>query len=108
LVVFIFVLSGYLVRSGHIVFHEETDTAHITSTGAFGYIRHPIYLGTILFYAGLVVTTLSLISFGLLVIMFIFYDYIAKYEEKLLENKYGEEYLEYKKTVPRWIPGKKK
>jgi protein-S-isoprenylcysteine O-methyltransferase Ste14 len=107
LVVFIFVLAGYLTRSGHIVFHEKSG-AHITDTGAFGYIRHPIYSGTILFYAGLAVSTLSLISLGLLVIIFIFYDYIAKYEEKLLENKYGEEYLKYKKTVPKWIPKKKK
>ena len=58
----------------------------------------------ILFFAGLTVSTVSLVSAGLLIVIMIFYNHVATYEEKLLENKYGQEYLEYKKHVPKWLP----
>jgi protein-S-isoprenylcysteine O-methyltransferase Ste14 len=38
------------------------------------------------------------------ILIFIFYDFIAAYEEKLLEKKLGQDYREYKKEVPRWFP----
>ena len=34
--------------------------------------------------------------------------YIPIAEEPELEKRYGEAYLEYKKRVPRWIPGTRK
>ena len=32
------------------------------------------------------------------------YFFIVRYEENLLVEKFGEEYVQYKKDVPRWIP----
>lgn len=31
-------------------------------------------------------------------------EFLARNEEKYLEGKYGDKYLEYKKRTPRWIP----
>ncbi len=73
-------------------------------TGGFRYIRHPLYLGCVLIYLGLTIATLSIISFVLFLVIFIFYNYIAGYEEKLLDAKIGEEYKEYKKRTGKWIP----
>jgi len=43
------------------------------------------------------------------VVIFVFYNYIAGYEEKLLEQRYDETYRKYKKRTGKWLPmiGKK-
>ena len=66
-------------------------------------MRHPMYLGFILIYIALSIGTLSLLSLIPLIIGFFIYDRMAEYEEKGLEEKLGQEYLEYKKKVPKWF-----
>ncbi|MEJ2069511.1 MAG: isoprenylcysteine carboxylmethyltransferase family protein [Syntrophobacterales bacterium] len=93
-----------LVRSGHVVVsHGERSTA-VVSTGAFQYVRHPLYLGCLLFYFGLACATASLWSLALLVGIFLFYNYIAGYEEELLEARFGESYRTYKEKTGKWLP----
>lgn len=99
-----FILSLYLYRSGHVVVSHEQRPEGVVDTGAFRYIRHPLYLAAILFYLTLTVSTFSLICLGLLLIILIFYNYIAGYEENLMEAKFGEDYRSYKKRTGKWIP----
>jgi protein-S-isoprenylcysteine O-methyltransferase Ste14 len=66
-----------------------------------------LYLAAILFYLGLAISTASLFSLALLLIIFLFYNYIASYEERLMEIKFGEDYMTYKKTTGKWIPRKR-
>jgi len=63
-----------------------------------------LYLASILTYFGLMVSTLSLLSLALFVGIFVFYNFIANYEEKLLEAKFGEEYKKYKRITGKWMP----
>lgn len=72
--------------------------------GAFRYVRHPLYLASLLTYLGLIISTASLISLVLLIGIFIFYDYVCNYEEVLLRMKFGEEYRQYKTATDKWIP----
>ncbi|NIQ39665.1 MAG: DUF1295 domain-containing protein [Proteobacteria bacterium] len=98
------ITAAYLFISGHVVVsHEQRPTA-VVSTGAFRYVRHPLYLASILVYLGLSFSTGSLFSLALLLVIFFFYDYIASYEEKLLDKKFGEDYREYKKRTGKWVP----
>ena len=71
----ILVTAVYLVRSGHVVVSHEQRPSGVVSTGVFRYVRHPLYLGSIMFYLGLAVSTASLFSLGLVVLIFIFYNY---------------------------------
>jgi protein-S-isoprenylcysteine O-methyltransferase Ste14 len=100
----IIITAIYLFRSGHIVVSHEQRPKGVVATGVFKYVRHPLYLASILTYLGLAISTLSLFSLALLVGIFIFHNYIARYEEKLLEAKFGEEYRMYKKKTGMWIP----
>jgi len=93
-----------LMRAGHAVIHDVEPSPNIVSSGAFRFVRHPLYLGCILFYAGLLLATLSLLSLIVFGGIFIFYNYIASYEEKFLEDKFHEEYSIYKEKTPKWIP----
>ena len=100
-----FAFAGYLAMSSHkAIFDEVRDTPRVISTGLFSYLRHPLYLAALLFYVGFLFTTLSIISLVLFVVVFIFYDYIAAFEEKQLEKKFGQEYIDYKKKTPKWLP----
>ena len=53
--------------------------------------------------------TTSLFCLILLVAIVVFYNYIANFEEKLLEVKFGEAYVAYQKNTGKWVPhlGKK-
>ncbi|MEW6194967.1 MAG: isoprenylcysteine carboxylmethyltransferase family protein [Bacteroidota bacterium] len=80
---------------------DERQTLNIV--GMYKIVRHPVYLFTILFL-GLrpTMTLFYLVSFICIVIYF----YVGSvYEEKKLVEKFGDEYKEYQKNVPRIIPG---
>jgi protein-S-isoprenylcysteine O-methyltransferase Ste14 len=103
------VTAFYLFKSGHVVVTGDQRPTEVVSSGAFRYVRHPLYLGSILVYLGLTVSTASLFCLGLLVVIILFYNYIAGYEEKLLEVKLGKTYVAYQKNTGKWLPhiGKK-
>ena len=63
-----------------------------------------MYFGALQIYKGFCVLTLSIASMVLLMFIFLFYNFIAGYEEKILMKKYGTAYEAYTKRVPRWIP----
>jgi protein-S-isoprenylcysteine O-methyltransferase Ste14 len=101
----IFVAAIFLVRSGHRAISDEVlASPRILTDGAFARVRHPLYLAALLFYVFLIVLTMSLISLAVFVGIFIFYNYIAAYEEKICEQKFGQDYRDYKKKTPKWIP----
>jgi protein-S-isoprenylcysteine O-methyltransferase Ste14 len=93
-----------LVKSGHVVISHGRPARGLVTTGAFRYVRHPLYLGCLLFYFGLALATASLWSLAFLVGIFLFYNFIAGYEEKLLEAKFGENYSTYKQKTGKWLP----
>ena len=101
----ILVSAIYLVRSGHRAISDEAlSSPRLLTDGAFSRVRHPLYLAALLFYVFLIAITLSLISLLLFIGIFIFYNYIATYEENFLEQKFGQDYRDYRKNVPKWIP----
>lgn len=100
----LFSLAVWLVRSAHFIVDHEHRLDGVVTTGAFHFVRHPLYLATMLVYCGLAFSTLSLISFVMLVGIFFFYNYIAGFEEMALLAKFGGEYRDYQTRTGRWIP----
>jgi len=100
----ILLFALYLIRSVHVIVSHGQRPSGVVSTGAFQYVRHPLYLGSIMFYFGLAVSTASLFSLVLVALIFFFYNYIANYEENLLEDRFPEEYRNYKKQTGKWMP----
>lgn len=101
---FTLIIAISLFKSGHVVVDHGRRPEGVMVTGAFRHVRHPLYLASILTYLGLTVSTMSIFSFVLLVGIFMFHNYIASYEERLLEMKFGEEYGTYKKKTGKWVP----
>jgi protein-S-isoprenylcysteine O-methyltransferase Ste14 len=98
-------LAAILLRGAHRVVTGEQRPDHVIDTGPFRHVRHPLYLATLLTYLGTAVASLSLLSLALLLPIFVFYDYIARYEERLLEVRFGDAYRDYEARTGKWIPG---
>ena len=71
----------------------------------YTYCRNPMTLGTTLFYLGVAIWlgSLSAVGLGLLYPVGILI-YIKLIEEKELEERFGSEYLDYKRRTPFLIP----
>ena len=99
----IMILAGiFLVVSGWRRIYRAKD--NLVTTGIYAHTRHPQYLGFLLITGGidfLWPTFSTLLMWPLLV--FLYYR-LAKEEEGKMEEKFGEEYREYKKSVPRFLP----
>jgi protein-S-isoprenylcysteine O-methyltransferase Ste14 len=99
------IISGLLAKRGlTIVFGEHVEKPSVIRKGVFEMVRHPIYLSEILFFLGLLILSLSLAAAAVWVVEVAFLNFIAKYEERLLLARFGEEYEKYLREVPRWVP----
>jgi len=99
------IVSGYLAKKGlAIVFGERMEKPVVIRKSVFGLVRHPIYLGEILFFLGFLILSLSLAALAVWVAAVAFLHFIAKYEEKLLLARFGADYERYLREVPRWLP----
>ena len=79
-------------------------TTAIVKTGIYQHTRNPIYLSVIILFIGVSFIINSIVMLLLIIPMFIILNQgVVKREEKYLESKFGDEYIEYKNTVRRWI-----
>jgi protein-S-isoprenylcysteine O-methyltransferase Ste14 len=80
-------------------------TQRLITTGPFRYCRNPMTLGTILAYLGLSIAAATII--GILIVVALatlLLVYLKRMEEKELAERFGEEYLAYRRDVPFIIP----
>jgi len=97
-------LGGYLSWSAHRqVFGVVRREAELVDYGVFRLSRHPMYFGVMLIYLGLAVSSMSAVTFAVLAMVFLLYNYLASYEEKKLIEFFGERYMGYMRKVRRWI-----
>lgn len=89
------------VGAGHYI---DPDHQVITS-GAYGLVRHPLYLGAFLIWAGLALAFQSVAALGLLVAYVVpaYVAYMRSEEDMLLANL-GEAYADYRRRVPMLFP----
>ena len=107
----IFIILGESIRIISVAFiggisrTRKGSVSRLVTDGPFSCARNPLYIGNFILSLGL--SCLSGVWWFLIVylVMFVVQYYpIIKWEENLLENKFGEEYLEYKKSVPCFFP----
>jgi protein-S-isoprenylcysteine O-methyltransferase Ste14 len=73
--------------------------------GVYRYVRNPMISGVLLVLLGESLLTASLPLFSLFIVFLVVNSvYIPLSEEPGLVKRFGEEYLTYKRNVPRWIP----
>ena len=76
----------------------------LTTDGPFSYSCNPAYLGLAMIYAGIAVIRNSLWAILLLpAVLFVIQRELIGREERYLERVFGDEYLDYKMRVRRWL-----
>lgn len=79
-------------------------TTAIVTTGIYAWSRNPIYTGFCFINMGIgVATNNPWVFLSFIPAAFLVYHVAIAREERYLEQKFGDEYLAYKKSVRRWI-----
>jgi protein-S-isoprenylcysteine O-methyltransferase Ste14 len=90
-------------KAGTTVKPFEESSALITS-GIFRFSRNPMYLGMVLIHIGAAILLGSLSPYIMVVIFTLLIQWIFIIpEEKALEAKFGQDYLQYKQKVRQWF-----
>ncbi len=78
--------------------------AVLVTEGPFRFTRNPVYLGMNLFYLGAGVLLNPFWSILLFPVLMLIIEFgVIHREERHLEQRFGEAYLEYKARVRRWL-----
>jgi protein-S-isoprenylcysteine O-methyltransferase Ste14 len=80
-------------------------TGHLVAEGPYAHVRNPMIsavLAALLGEAAVFGSPGILILAGAFVV--VNHGYLLLHEEPGLERRFGDEYREYKRAVPRWIP----
>lgn len=108
-------IVGMLIRM-HAVGHAAKNTSgrnttvgqvaeEVNSTGLYSVCRHPLYLGNFLMWLGIAGFTQDpwfIVAF--IFIFWVYYERIMFAEEAFLTEKYGQQYTDWAKKTPAFIP----
>jgi len=83
-----------MIKAGH----------HLIRTGPYRIVRNPMYTGMLVAFAGSAIVTGKLVAFIAVGIIVIGLWLKIKAEEDILLEKFGEEYIRFKRDVKALIP----
>ncbi|KUM40863.1 isoprenylcysteine carboxylmethyltransferase family protein [Arthrobacter sp. EpRS71] len=80
-------------------------TETLVVTGAYRFVRNPMYLAVLSIILGqaLLFGSWGLVIYAVIVLAAVV-AFVKGYEEPTLTESYGEQYLNYRRHVPRWWP----
>lgn len=97
--------ASQFIRFGGGTIAPWSPTKKLVLSGLYLHVRNPMILGVL---STLIGETLIFHSLKILIWLISFFIinniYFVFLEEPGLAKRFGEEYLQYKKNVPRWIP----
>jgi len=73
--------------------------------GPYRYTRNPMYLGHLIFFAGLALALGSWLGAAVFAFHVVWFDRRARGDELHLAQLFGEPYRDYCARVKRWVPG---
>ncbi len=77
----------------------------LNTTGIYSMVRHPLYLGNYFMWIGIVLFTFNF-SYVIIVTLafWLYYERIMFAEERFLERKFGDGYMQWANNTPAFIP----
>ncbi len=102
-------VGGFVMLIGLIIMGRGWKQIHkadgqLVTTGIYARIRHPQYFGLFLITVGMLIQWPTLITLLMWPILTYAYYRLALREEREVSGKFREEYGEYKKVVPAFVP----
>ena len=107
----LFIVSGLIAINALIIMKKNktaisynNPTTKFIIEGPFRFTRNPLYLSLLLVMGSITVIANSGWHLITLVLLFLIFNFgVVAREEHYLENSLGEEYIQYKNKVRRWI-----
>ena len=100
-------VSAFLrfVRDGLGTPAPVAPTERLVVTGAYRYVRNPMYVAVIAAIVGqaLLLGQTVLLYYAALVALLVV-SFVRLYEEPVLRRQFGAEYESYRRSVPGWFP----
>ena len=98
-------VGEYRIRRGGGGPGMGTPPERLVTAGAFALCRNPMYLGHIIFLAGLALSLQSWLAAALAAGTAAWFQLRVRRDERRLEQRFGAPYREYVGRVKRWVPG---
>ena len=98
-------VGRYRVREGGGGPGISIPPERLVTGGPYRYCRNPMYLGHLIFLAGLALTLQSWPAAAVLAIHLVWFDRRVRGDEARLAALFGDAYRDYLARVKRWIPG---
>ena len=77
----------------------------LNTRGIYSVVRHPLYLGNYLMWAGITMYVMHFWFFAVVSLLFwIYYERIMFTEERFLEKKFGPAFIKWSRQTPAFIP----
>jgi len=87
-----------------LIFGLPADQLHMLQTkGVYSFNRHPFYLGFLFILCSSCLLYPNIINILAFITAWVIHHFIMIGEEKFLETQFGEEYLQYKSKVNRYM-----
>jgi protein-S-isoprenylcysteine O-methyltransferase Ste14 len=83
----------------------ETPPERLVSSGPYAYTRNPMYLGHLIFLTGLTLTFQSWFAALITIAVAVWFHIRVRGDERKLVERLGSPYVNYTRSVKRWIPG---
>lgn len=84
--------------------HEQVAEA-LNTKGIYSTLRHPLYLGNYFMWIGIIMYTFNIWFILIATLLFwVYYERIMFAEERFLERKFGQGYLDWSLKVPAFVP----
>ena len=105
------VLSNLSIAGGFVmiawawpVLHAAQQAGRLATTGAYGWVRHPQYLGFIAILTGFMLQWPTLLTLAMYPPLVVMYVALARREEREARAEFGAAYDRYAAVVPGWLP----
>jgi protein-S-isoprenylcysteine O-methyltransferase Ste14 len=92
------------MRGADTTIRTDKSVSSLVQDGPFRYSRNPGYVALAMIYSGIAVLRNALWAILLLpLVVYVIQREVIEREERYLERTFGEEYVNYKAQVRRWI-----
>jgi protein-S-isoprenylcysteine O-methyltransferase Ste14 len=80
------------------------EPGQLTTEGLFARTRNPMYLGMLICLIGVSITLGALSPIiGVVIFWLLLQFWYIPFEEAAMAQKFGDQYVEYQRKVPRWL-----
>jgi protein-S-isoprenylcysteine O-methyltransferase Ste14 len=105
----IHLISNGLIIAGLVVIAVGWKRIHrgsgdLVTDGIYRYVRHPQYTGFFMNILGFLIQWPSISAIVMAPVLTVIYYRLAKQEENIMIEQFGERYIEYMREVPMFIP----